>query len=1439
MAQLRLYVFGPPRLERAGRLIDFGLRRALALLVYLAVSRQPQSRDTLAALLWPESDQREARANLRRTLHRLGRVIGDVLTTGAETVAISSNADLWVDSEVFTRLVAAGEGLEEAVALYSDDFLAGFTLPDSQLFDEWHFFERERLRLLLAQTLERLAVEAQAHGAWETAADYARRRVALDVLHEPAQRLLMEAYAQAGQTSAALRQYQELARTLERELGTEPEEATRDLYEAIRTRRFPPPIAPAQPAPAPAHPVPPPALLIQLARLIRPDLDPGADEAVAIAQICRLVQGMPLALALERQGKPALAAQLLQTCLDRARERNDRTTWSFAVWNLASIHISFGDFVQARRLFDKAIGTAGEIGHTISLGSAHLERGILELMLGRTSHAESDLVVGATLFASAGVIWEEAWARASLRFVAYQRGDLNTAEALLRRSLADARSIGKCRHIADYLSRLGLVAYARSEPAAALQREALLIWRGMRHEPRIALGACHLVHVLLDQEPGNLYAVRSLLSTVPLQDDQGRHHELEGRASQPSSEGILREAHELAREALKFALRHQLAPSALDVCVAVAHLLLAEGRAEQALSLLDYAETHAASSRLCKQRARQLRHLAGGVCGLHPVPDAPEQPNDWRSVAQQLLHRIGDETNRLQPPTPTNLSMQLPPLLGRNNELARLVDLLHTPSRRLITLLGPGGIGKTRLAQEAALIALERFEHGAFFVPLAHIAEPAHLVTAIAETLGLRFSDTGVPYKQLPGFLHEKQLLLLLDNFEHLSESAGLLGELLQAAPRLVILVTSRERLGLSGELVFPLGGIAVPTGEDDEQAMEYGAVQLLLHHLRNYHPGLNPAPHELDAIIRICRLVEGMPLAIILAASWVELLSLDEIADEIAHNLDILEADLRDLPERQHSVRAVFEVSWQRLRPATQHVFAHMAVFRGNFSRRAAEHIAGADLRALRALVNASFVAVVKTDRYTIHELLRQFGTERLAESGETEALLDRHSLYYLRAVAEREADLKGLRQAEALREIEGDLENVRQAWGRAIQRGNSAAIDGALEALYHFFEMRGRRQEGEAFFGLAAGSDGALVEGRTRSRAVARLYALRVFTVDQDAHVEPALAGCLADAEAAGDAFEVAFCHMALGYHASRQKRDYAGALEHHERSLYGFCAIEDRFYVGQLLFRVGYCHFNVTGAANRYRLTAQSVMITRAVGDLVGNSRALTNLAEAALGLGRYAEAEQCSHEAIAVSLRMGMANAQAHLQLGVALLLQGDPAAARSCASEGYTLAARQGNPILMGEGQALLSLHAGITGNALLGARLAGEALALPTNPTSRLLGCWGTAIAAADLNRHEQAWRALREAFAGAQRMASPAMFTWLLPVAALLTAHDGALERAAELLSLSRSHPLSPQGWMEHWQPLVRLEARLNTPAFAAARRRGAGLAIDAVVAILVREPL
>ncbi len=338
-----------------------------------------------------------------------------------------------------------------------------------------------------------------------------------------------------------------------------------------------------------------------------------------------------------------------------------------------------------------------------------------------------------------------------------------------------------------------------------------------------------------------------------------------------------------------------------------------------------------------------------------------------------------------------------------------LQQLLASPDVRLITILGAGGMGKSHLAQELAWRCRAHTGAGVFFVALAAVTDAEGMILAVIDALGYPLqADRRAPEQQLLDYLHRKQLLLVLDNFEHLLTAAGLVNDLLRAAPGVKILVTSRAPLQLSGETHYVLGSLAYPAQAATTAAVDYGAVALFIACARRLRPTFAPNADELSAIVCICRLVEGMPLGILLAASWIPLLSLQTIADEISHNLDFLEAELRDLPARHHSLRAVFTQSWQRLGETERTVFMRLAVFRRGFTRQAAESVAGASLPTLRVLVNQSLLQVEQGERYTLHELLRQYAAAELAAAQQSTATHARHCAYYLDWLAQRAAILQ-----------------------------------------------------------------------------------------------------------------------------------------------------------------------------------------------------------------------------------------------------------------------------------------------------------------------------------------------------------------------------------------------------------------------------------------------
>jgi predicted ATPase/tetratricopeptide (TPR) repeat protein len=433
-------------------------------------------------------------------------------------------------------------------------------------------------------------------------------------------------------------------------------------------------------------------------------------------------------------------------------------------------------------------------------------------------------------------------------------------------------------------------------------------------------------------------------------------------------------------------------------------------------------------------------------------------------------------TSRFSTPIPPagapsrNLPVQPTPFVGREAELVELDRLLSDPDVRLVTVLGAGGMGKTRLALEAAARQLDRYTHGVFFVSLASLWSADAIVPTIAQALGFSFYGGGEPRQQLLDYLRAKRMLLLLDNYEHLLASPArgadgdravdIVAEILTTAPDVRLLTTSRARLDVQGEHLFRLSGMHFPDWETPEDAMEYSAVKLFLQSARRVRPDLELAAGDLRYVARICRLVGGMPLGILLAAAWIEMLSPGEIATEVQRSLDFLESGSRDLPTRQRSVRAVYNHSWNLLTEGEQGVFAALSVFRGGFTRQAAQQVTGASLRQLMSLVDRSLLFRRPTGRYEVHELLRQYAAERLGRSPDAgEAAHDRHCAYYARFLAQRRDAFLKRGPGDALVE----MANIRAAWRWALQHGRIPEIRQSMEGIFWLGESTGVRHSGE----------------------------------------------------------------------------------------------------------------------------------------------------------------------------------------------------------------------------------------------------------------------------------------------------------------------------------------------------------------------------------------
>ncbi|RIK37336.1 MAG: hypothetical protein DCC55_24640 [Chloroflexi bacterium] len=725
MSQLNLYLLGVPRIELNNRPVALSRRKLMALLAYLLVSRQPQRRDTLATLLWPELGQMPARAALRRELHTLTSTIGqDWLYITRDEIGRKATAPIWVDVEQFQQLAAHWhthhhtdgilcrqciDALTEAAALYRDDFLTGLTLAGCSDFDEWRAFQAERLRRTFAGLIDKLVQTHEQLGAYETAIQLARRRLAADNTDEPIHRDLMRLYALAGQPAAALRQYEECVHMLDAELGIAPADETVALYTAIRTRRFP------------------------------------------------------------------------------------------------------GNVTEAK----------------------------------------------------------------------------------------NAR--------------------------------------------------------LTSDHP------------VTLSSDQ-------------------------------------------------------------------------------------------------PVTPSPSDPILPSPAAKRH-----------------NLPVQGTPFFGRQDEVDAIRQLLMGRAEcRLLTLIGPGGIGKTRLSLQVAQTQIEddqtRLADGVYFVPLAAVVDKADLVGAIANAVSCVFHGRDEPQTQLEHFLRPKKLLLVVDNFEHLLDGAQLLPALLKSAPELLLLVTSREALELPEEWLYPLGGLTPPSGvETLAEFNTNAAVQLFVQRARQVDARFALSAQNATHVVRICQLVDGMPLGLELAAAWVGTLNVDEIADEIASNIDILASDLRNIPERHRSLRAVFEQTWARLTAGEQRMLRRLAIFRGAFTREAAQQVAGVSLLDISSLVDKSLCHRY-TGRFGIHELLRQFAFEHLDED-EKSALFAQHSRYFGELLASHQPSIMTAAEGAMVRTIADEFDNILAGWRYLLntiqQKGATEESDrllgGYVPVLAAYFDRRSLFWEGRRLFEAA----------------------------------------------------------------------------------------------------------------------------------------------------------------------------------------------------------------------------------------------------------------------------------------------------------------------------------------------------------------------------------
>ncbi|MDX1416396.1 MAG: tetratricopeptide repeat protein [Candidatus Promineifilaceae bacterium] len=597
-----------------------------------------------------------------------------------------------------------------------------------------------------------------------------------------------------------------------------------------------------------------------------------------------------------------------------------------------------------------------------------------------------------------------------------------------------------------------------------------------------------------------------------------------------------------------------------------------------------------------------------------------------------------------------NLPVAATPFVGREKELAALADLIADPQVRLVTLTGPGGIGKTRLALEAAGRQLGRdtqFPDGVFLISLAPIYMATEIVTTMAATLNFHFHGSENEKEQILNYLRQKQLLLVMDNFEHILDGRSILAEISAKASAVNLIVTSREPLQLQREQRFTLQGLEVPQSRDliKDTISDYAAAQLFLNIARRTDPDFYLLPGDGQQLLNICRLVEGMPLGLELAASWVSLLPLSEIAAEIENSLDLLRTDNYDVPERHQSMQAALETSWRRLSPDQQLSFQQLTIFRGGFTRRAALKVTGSKLPLLVTLTNKSWLSYDRqNNRYHIHELLRQYGSGKLSSDKAKELKLkEKHSAYFCSYLKQREMALIGPQQQEMAAEIGDEIDNIHHGWRNATKAGYRRHIDKGLNCLCRFYRREGRNSDGRnacrlAVEGLSQQAAEQTEDNPVRLALLSRVLVWETFfvnEVDERVRLLDTSQGLLDQAVSTGHdtRFEQAFLFQAKARAVGMIDFDQAIQMGARAQKLYQ--ELGDPLGESEALNFMGN-RYTFLGAFNEaHEALSKSMKISRQIKDIHGIGDTTWNLGIVYQHQGKYEESEALHLQGLRIS------------------------------------------------------------------------------------------------------------------------------------------------------------------------------------------------------------
>jgi predicted ATPase/DNA-binding CsgD family transcriptional regulator len=806
-----------------------------------------------------------------------------------------------------------------------------------------------------------------------------------------------------------------------------------------------------------------------------------------------------------------------------------------------------------------------------------------------------------------------------------------------------------------------------------------------------------------------------------------------------------------------------------------------------------------------------------------------------------------DVSTRPAAPSGHNLPTFATHFVGRSREIADVKRLLQIS--RLLTLTGPGGTGKTRLAVRAASEILDYFVDGVYFVDLAPLSDHMLVAKAVAAALGVM----GNSQKPLPDILKQalagREMLLLLDNFEHVIDAAAFVSELLAAAPRLKVLVTSREVLRLSGEQEYPVPPLSLPSrnGLLVQQISESEAVTLFVQRVQMMMPRFEIDEDNASAVAQICTRLDGLPLAIELAAARSKLLSPRAMLSRLDSRLTVLADGSRDAPQRQQTLRDTLEWSYNLLSEGEKTLFARLAVFRGGCSLEAIERVCGGDLSidlwdGLTSLIDKSLVQRKETQNgepcFAMLETIHEYARERLEEGGEGETIRDAHSAYFAHFMRRREGDLKGKRQQDAGQEIETDFDNIRQAWHYTVHQTDIERLDHFLYALNLIAYQRKQYAELVGMFASAVEILEPLFGEHRHYGRLLVLYGQCLEGLGQLENARNQLQRALSIAHAENDVFGIAQASLWLARVMDSDFSKHEEVWQLCEKSSSIFKALGEDYELANALHYQGYLFWSEQKHHESLELNRQVLEVRRRLGDEVGVASSLYNIV-GSLYFTNPAEAEIHCREVLTLFQRL-------HQPFGVAIsmcrlaaieLNKGNVEVARRHAEDSLNIARENGFAFIISD--ALVQL-AWID---VASDRFDEAEASIDQDKTAEdeeILA--DHALVQSFIHLGLQDWLTAKRKLVVYLQLAKASRDPLSIVVMGLIAAAEGRTEYGVELMSLAINGPTSLSSSYRMKTPLVirhlqAIKASLGEEAYAAASERGKALDVEAVITELMKE--